>query len=68
MTPKPSDLARRDVSVLDQVRVQHKRELILLDELVEEAHQIATAFVTKGWPPEVAATLTDITLDRWDNQ
>lgn len=68
MTPKPSDLARRDVSVLDQVRVQHKRELILLDELVEEAHQIATAFVAKGWDPQVAATLTDITLDRWDNQ
>ena len=41
---------------------------LYLEPLIEEADDVMNAFMDRGYEPDIACTLTDITLARYDEK
>lgn len=41
---------------------------LYMEPLIEEADDVMQAFMDRGYEPEIACTLTDITLSRYDER
>lgn len=65
MNPIPSDMPRRRLEV---ARTSTEENYAALTAFADQAHYLTEYFITRGHDEETALTLTEITLDRFDDE
>lgn len=53
---------------LTSIKTRATHQILYLEPLIEEADDVMNAFMDRGYEPEIACTLTDITLARYDEK